>query len=206
VAAVGQGLAGSVRIAVSPAVGPVVREEVALALRASAPELAVDFREVRPGELAQLLRDHKLELAVARTAPSAPELDSAALTPTPAILLVPADHRLAEQGPVALADLDGEQLLVWSRPGTPYTDLLRRVAAGGAHVELVQAPVTGGGELAAVAQTGAVALMPAGWPVGDDAVAVELSERVDLPLLVIWLAGGASPAVRRLRAALAGSG
>lgn len=206
-AAVGQGLAGRIRVGVTPAVGALIREDVARAVRTGAPELAVDLREVRPREVAQLLRDHELDLVVARTAPDVAELESAALRPTPATLLVPADHRLAGSTPVSLADLDGERLLVWSPPGTPYTDLLvRRVAASGARVELVQAPVTGGGEPTAIAEMKAVALMPSGWPAGENAVAIEMSERVDLPLLVIWLAGASTSAVRRLRAAMTESG
>ena len=206
-AGVGEGRAGTVRIGVTPAVGAPVREEVARVLRAGSADGAVDFREVRPGELAQLLRDQKLDLVVARTVPDVAELDSAALRPTPATLLVPADHRLASRSPVSLAELDGERLLVWSPPGTPYTDLLlSRVAASGAHVEPVQAPVTGGGEPAAIVETRAVALVPSGWPPGDNAVVIEISERVDLPLLVIWLAGGPTSAVRRLREGMAHSG
>ena len=207
VAAVEQGLSGTVRIGVTPAVGPLVREEVARAVRDGAAELSVDFREVRPRELAQLLRDRKLDLVVARTVPDVAGLDSAALKPTPATLLVPADHRLADRSVVSLADLDGERLLVWSPRGTPYTDMLvNRVAAGGARIEPVEAHVTGGGEHAALADTGVVALVPAGWPTGGGTFAVELNERVDLPLLVIWLAGDTSSAVRRLRSAMAESG
>ena len=41
---------------------------------------------------------------------------------------------------------------------------------------------------------------------GDSAVAVEMSERVDLPLLVIWLPGASTSAVRRLREGMAESG
>ena len=69
----------------------------------------------------------------------------------------------------------------------------------------MQAQVTGGSETPALAEAGAVALVPAGWPAGDDAVVVELSEPVDLPLLMVWLAGDQPPAVDRLRAAMATS-
>lgn len=204
---VGRGVSGDVRIGVTPAVGALVREEIARALRDGAPELAVDLREVRPGELTQLLRNRKLDLAVARTVPDAAELDSAALRPTQATLLVPVDHRLATRGPVSLTDLDGERLLVWSPPGTPYTDMLvNRVTASGVRVKPVQAPVTGGSDPPALVEARAIALMPAGWPAGKDAVVVELTERVDLPLLVIWLAGGLPSAVGRLRTAMAASG
>lgn len=202
-AAVGGGVAGGVRVGVTPAVGGRVRDQIVRALRDGAPELAVDLREVRPRELAPLLRDHKVDLVVARTAPDLTGLDSAALQPTPASLMVPEGHRLAGDDAVSLADLDGERLLTWSPPGTPYTDLLvSRIAASGARVTPVQALATGGGEAPALAETGAVALVPTGWPSGEDAVVRELTEQVDLPLLLIWLAGDKPPAARRLRAAL----
>lgn len=132
-AAVGGGVAGGVRVGITPAVGGRVRDEIARALRDGAPEVAVDFREVRPRDLAQFLRKRQVDFLVARTTPDVRGLDSAALRPTPASLLVPAGHRLAGEGSVSLADLQGERLLTWSPPGTPYTDmLLNRVAASGA--------------------------------------------------------------------------
>ena len=43
-----------------------------------------------------------------------------------------------------LGDLDGERLLVWNPPGTPYTDLiLDRLRAGGATVEPLESRVVG---------------------------------------------------------------
>jgi DNA-binding transcriptional LysR family regulator len=190
-------------VGITPAVGNRVRERIARVLRERSPDLAVDLREVRPREVAQLLRDRKLDVVVARTEPDATGLDSAALAPTPASLLVPAGHRLAPNDSVSLADLDGERLLTWSPPGTPYTDLLvSRVTASGARVEPVQAQVTGVNAPLALAEAGAVALMPEGWPAGDDAVVIKVVEQVNLPLLVIWLAGDQPSAVGQLRATL----
>jgi hypothetical protein len=93
---------------------------------------------------------------------------------------------LAEQMPLSHGDL-----------------LVSRIAASGARVEPIQAQVTGGGELLELAEAEAVALMPAAWDAGDDAVLVEISEQVDLPLLVLWRAGDRPPALPRLRAAMA---
>ena len=200
---VGLGLAGTVRVGVSPAVGPGVRDEIVRVLRDGAPDLSVALLEVRPGDIAPRLRDRDLDLVVARTAPAAPDVDSAALRPTPAVLLVPARHRLAGAAIARLADLDGERLLTWSPRGTPFTDLLvTRVAAAGAHVEPVEARVTGATGFPDLLETGAVALVPAGSPAGDGIVEVPLEDDVSLPLLVLWLAGPLSPAVRRLRAGM----
>jgi DNA-binding transcriptional LysR family regulator len=203
--AAGRGLEGTVRVGVSPAVGPAVREQVVRVLRAGAPDLSVSVREVRPGELAELLRGRALDLALARTAPDAPEVESAALHPSRAVLLVPETHRLAGGGPARLADLDGERLLTWSRPGTPYTDLLiARLAAAGARVDLVEARVTGAAGLPELTEVGAVALVPEGWPRGEGVAELALADEVTLPLLVLWPTGAPAPAVQRVREGMSG--
>ena len=203
---VGRGLAGTVRIGVSPAVGPAVLEDIAAVLRDGAPELAISLLEVRPGDVGRLLRDRELDLVVARTSLDGPEADSAALRPTPAVLAVPAGHPLAGAEAVRLAELDGERLLTWSPPGTPYTDLLvSRLAAAGARVEPVESRITGSAGLAELAERNAVALMPEGWPGRADVVLLALADEVTLPLVVLWPTGAPSPAVRRLRAAMTGS-
>lgn len=205
--AVGRGLQGTIRVGVTPAVGPGTRTDVAAALRRGAPELSVAFHELRPRQVAAALDAREVDLVVARTAPHAPEVDSAALPPTPAELLVPAGHRLAGAPSAALAGLDGERLLTWSAPGTPYTDLLlARLRAAGATVEPVETRVTGGVGPPDLAEARAVALVPAGWPAGPGNVRVPLEEALTLPLLVLWLAGRPSPAVGRLRTGLAAAG
>ncbi len=203
---VGRGLTGTVRIGVSPAVGPGVLEEIAAVLRDGTPDLAISLLEVRPGDVGRLLRDRELDLVVARTSRDGPETDSAALRPTPAVLAVPAGHPLAGAETVRLAQLDGARLLTWSPPGTPYTDLLiARLAAAGARVEPVESRVTGSLGLAELAEHGAVALVPAGWPGREGVVQLALEDEVTLPLVVLWPAGSPSPAVRRLRAGMATS-
>ena len=205
--AVGRGLSGTVRVGITPAIGPSTRDEVVRVLRLDAPEVSVAFHEVRPGDVAQLLRDRAVDVVLARTAPGAPEVESAALRPSPAELIVPAGHRLAGLPAARLADLDGERLITWSSPGTPYTDLLvGRVRAAGAQVRPVRSPVTGGGEPPDLAELGAVALVPAGWPPGARNATVPLADAVTLPLLLLWAAGLPSPAVHRLRAGLASPG
>ncbi len=200
---VGRGLAGTVRVGVSPAVGAGVREEVAAAMRDGAAATSVSFHEVRPGEIVQRLRARSLDLVLARTAPDVPDVASAALRPSPVELILPPGHRLREAASARLADLDGERLLAWNPPGTPYTDLLvARLAAAGARVEVVQASITGGNTPPRLVETGAVALVPTGWPRGDENVRVPIEDEISLPLLVLWPAGAPSPAVRRIRARL----
>ena len=97
---VGRGLAGTVRVGVTPAVGAGVRAEVgARAARRRGRALGRRARGP-PRDVAQALRDRDVELVLGRTAPRAAEVDSAALRPTPAALFVPAGHRLAGDAPV----------------------------------------------------------------------------------------------------------
>jgi DNA-binding transcriptional LysR family regulator len=203
----GQGLTGTIRVGVSPAVSPLDRQEVVDVLRRGAPDVSVSLLEVRPRDVRRLLRARELDLVLARTSDDAPDVDSAALRPTPAVLCVPTGHRLAGADPVALAQLDGERLLTWSPPGTAFTDLLlTRLAAAGAQVEPVESRVTGSTGLAELADRDAVALMPAGWPPADDVAQVALADDVTLPLLVLWPTGAPSAAVRRVREGMTQAG
>jgi DNA-binding transcriptional LysR family regulator len=203
----GQGLTGTIRVGVSPAVSPLDRQEVVDVLRRGAPDVSVSLLEVRPRDVRRLLRARELDLVLARTSDDAPDVDSAALRPTPAVLCVPTGHRLAGADPVALAQLDGERLLTWSPRGTAFTDLLlTRLAAAGAQVEPVESRVTGSTGLAELADRDAVALMPAGWPPADDVAQVALADDVTLPLLVLWPTGAPSAAVRRVREGMTRAG
>jgi DNA-binding transcriptional LysR family regulator len=203
----GQGLTGTIRVGVSPAVGPLDRQEVVDVLRRAAPDVSVSLLEVRPRDVRRLLGARELDLVLARTSDDAPDVDSAAVRPTPAVLCVPAGHRLAGGEPVALAQLDGERLLTWSPRGTAFTDLLlTRLAAAGARVEPVESRVTGSTGLAELAERDAVALMPAGWPPADGVAQVALADDVTLPLLVLWPTGVPSAAVRRVREGMSRAG
>jgi DNA-binding transcriptional LysR family regulator len=203
----GQGLTGTLRVGVSPAVSPLDRQEVVDVLRRGAPDVSVALLEVRPRDVRRLLRARELDLVLARTSDDAPDVDSAALRPTPAVLCVPTGHRLAGADPVGLAQLDGERLLTWSPPGTAFTDLLlTRLAAAGAQVEPVESRVTGSTGLVELADRDAVALMPAGWAPADGVAQVALADDVTLPLLVLWPTGAPSAAVRRVREGMTRAG
>jgi DNA-binding transcriptional LysR family regulator len=193
----------SVRVGASPAVGPAVLQEVASVLRDGAPDLSVSVLDVRPAEIPRLLRDRELDFVLTRTHRGAPEVDSAALRPTPATLAVPAEHPLASAGEVSLGELDGERLLVWSPPGTPFTDMLiARLAAAGARVEPVESRITGTPSLTQLAEERAVTVMPQGFPPTRGVVELPIRDDVTLPLLVLWPAGAPSAAVERVRAAM----
>ena len=203
---VGRGTAGEIRMGVSPALGRDERDRAVADLREGAPELSVALWEVWPEQILPLFRDRKVELVLARTAPTDSTIDSAVLGNTPARLFVPAGHRLASRSdPVKVAELDGERLLTWNAPGTPLTDtLISQLAAGGARVETVRAKLSGmATTLADLADLKAIALAQQSTPTDDRVVEVPLAGGVVLPLLILWPAGVQSAAVDRLRSAAA---
>jgi DNA-binding transcriptional LysR family regulator len=199
---VGRGLEGTVRVGASPAIGPAELEEVTRVLRTGAPDLGVSVLQLRPADVPRVLRDREVDLVLSRTDRGAPEVDSTALRPTAAALAVPAGHPLAG-GEISLAQLDGERLLTWSPPGTPFTDLLvSRLEAAGARVEVVESRVTGATALTQLVEERAVALMPRGFLAPAGVVEVPIRADITLPLLLMWPAGAPSAAVRRVRAAM----
>jgi len=202
----GRGIAGALTVGATAAVGAGVLDRAVGALRREAPALSVAIRDVRPREVAPMLRARQVDVVVARTALAAPGLDVVELPPTPAALAVPAGHRLAGEAAVELAAIDGERLLTWSPEGTPYTDMLvERCSRAGAHVTPVESAVTGGSGLVELAALEAVALVPASSPAVDGVAAVALRGEVTLPLLAVRAVGFLSPAVGRLLEALRGA-
>jgi DNA-binding transcriptional LysR family regulator len=202
---VGHGRAGTIQIGVSPAVGPTERADLVRSLRTDTPELEVSLRDLRPEHAAQMLRNHEVELVLARTAPATGEVHSASLAPTQAHLYVPATHRLAAHPePATLTDLDGERLLAWNAPGTPLTDLLiSRLAAAGSSVDTVLARVWGmAAALADLPDLGAVALLPPNWPHDARVVELSLADELKLPLTILWSAGTPPASLDRVRAAM----
>lgn len=201
VRSVEDGLAGTVDVGVTPAVGHGDRIAVAAALREGRPDLRVALRDVRPGQLRSLLRAGELDVALTRARGlDEPAISASPLRPTEMVLCVPADHALAGGAPVPLAALDGQRLLVPSPAGTPYTDLLlARLQAAGARAEPVEARVTGGDAiLGELGPTGSVALMPHGAPLPPQVVSVPIAGGLTLPLFVLWAGGRPSPAAQRL--------
>src|SRR6476661_754620 len=81
---IGTGALGRVRIGVSPAIGPLDRDDVVRALRPPGSDVSLALHEVRPADLRPMLRSHELDLALTRVSGERDEaLHSARLRPTP---------------------------------------------------------------------------------------------------------------------------
>lgn len=207
---VGHGLTGRVQLGHSPAIAASEVQAAIEALRSRSPDLAISVHQVRPGEMEPRLLSGELDLVLARTAGTASRLDTAALRPTKAVLCVPEGHRFAERTWLSVSELDGERLLTYNPPGTPYTDLIvSMLANAGAQVEPVEASVLGTpGQTSMVdlTENHTVALIPAGEQLPPGVVAVPFRESFTLPLLLTWPAGRPSPATERLREVLSAPG
>jgi DNA-binding transcriptional LysR family regulator len=203
--AVGGGQAGTLRVGVTPAIGPQDRDDLVRGLRAEHPELSVSLRELRPGELRRSLRAREVDVAVNRASGAEDgDVESVELRPSRIDVFVPAGHALAGRESAELADFDGERLLTPSAPGTPYTDLLiSRFADGGANVTPVEAKVTGGSvQLTELDRVEAIAAMPAGTPTPPGVAALRV-EGFTLPLRLLWPTGRPPVWIDRVREAMA---
>lgn len=202
---IGTGRSGTVRIGVTPAIGPDDRLDVVRALRSQSSETSVSLRDLRPGDLHRSLRAREVDLALTRVSGTEDaSLHHAELRPTPMQIFVPATHELAAQQRVQLGDFDGERLLTASPTGTPFTEILvSRFVEAGARVVVVEGRVTGGPAfLTELDGADAFAVMPSGTTPPAGVVGLSVDD-FELPLIVLWPAGLPSVAVARLRDVMA---
>ena len=105
-------LAGPLKLALIPTVGPYLLPHVAGRLRRELPRLKLMLYEYQTETLLEKLRAGEIELGILAL-PVVPDgLDSAELYEEPFTLAVPASHALADQERVKVDDLRGETLLL----------------------------------------------------------------------------------------------
>lgn len=200
---VGAGLGGTIQLGHSPAVSDAEVARTIEALRSKAnPDLLISVHQVRPAEIEGRLVSGDLDLILARSGANSPRLDSEALTPTPAVILVHEGHRLANRDRVSGPDLDGDRLLTFNPPGTPYTDMiLASLDAVGARVVPVESSVVGSSPqmmIREIEKQNAISLVAASDQIPSGAVQLVLDEPLSLPLIVIWPVARRGAAVDRL--------
>jgi hypothetical protein len=76
--------------------------------------------------------------------------------------------------------------------------LLKLMLDAGARVSPVQAPVTGGDDPPLLKETGTVALLPSGWPIGAATVERPTTPALQLPPFVMWRSGTQSAWAERV--------
>jgi LysR family hydrogen peroxide-inducible transcriptional activator len=105
-------LAGPLRLALIPTVGPYLLPHVVGPLRRAVPRLKLLLYEHQTAPLLEKLRAGELDLGVLALPVPADGLETAPLYDEPFTLAVPASHPLAERERVRIEDLKGETLLL----------------------------------------------------------------------------------------------
>jgi len=206
---IGRGDQGTVRIALSPAIGSDEVTRIVTGVRDALPGVELSLVDVRPAQVVEELTRDRADLVVARTVPSSADIESAQIGTTEAALAMPAGHPLAGRVSVDLAELDGAQVVVWTGRSAFTQFVVDAFAQRGAAITPVTATVLGRGGHVDVAEGRGVALVAAGDMVHRDVVLVPVRPVVALPVLGAWRRGTHRPTVARLRevvaAALAGA-
>lgn len=108
----GDPLAGRLRLALLPTIGPYLLPRVTPKLRKALPRLELMLYEYQTAPMLERLRAGEIDAGVLALPVDLEGLDVLALYDEPFVLVAPAAHRLATGGPVRTADLAGETILL----------------------------------------------------------------------------------------------
>ena len=105
-------LAGRLRVALLPTIGPYLLPRVAQPLRKSMPRLQLQLYEYQTGPMLEKLQAGDLDVGILALPVDMEGLDARELYIEPFILAVPDQHKLARRDTVRTDDLKGETLLL----------------------------------------------------------------------------------------------
>lgn len=111
-ARVGQGEAGTLAIGVVSTAVCSVLPELLRSFRRDAPNLAIDIREMEPGEQVEALRRETIDIGMLFLAIQDAAFDSVVVSRERLILALPTGHPAASAHQVRLMDLAGETFLI----------------------------------------------------------------------------------------------
>jgi len=105
-------LAGTLKVALIPTVGPYLLPHVVRRLKRALPKLKLLLYEYQTAPLLEKLHDGEIDMGILALPVPMDGLDAAELYSEPFMLAVPADHPFAERERVTTQDLHGEPLLL----------------------------------------------------------------------------------------------
>ena len=105
-------LAGTLKVALIPTVGPYLLPHVVRRLKRALPKLKLLLYEYQTAPLLEKLRDGEIDMGILALPVPMDGLDAVELYSEPFMLAVPADHPFAERERVTTQDLHGEPLLL----------------------------------------------------------------------------------------------
>jgi len=116
---VGQGDAGSLVIGVVSTAVCSILPELLRRFRRESPHIAIDIREMEPGEQVEALRRETIDIGLLFLSIQDPAFDSVVVSRERLILALPTGHRAASAGKVRLRDLESETFLIPRRQPVP---------------------------------------------------------------------------------------
>ena len=105
-------LAGRLRVALLPTIGPYLLPQVAPAVRKALPRVELRLYEYQTGPMLEKLHAGELDVGILALPVELAGLESRELYREPFTVALPERHRLAAQQSVRVADLKGEKLLL----------------------------------------------------------------------------------------------
>ena len=105
-------LAGQLRLALLPTIGPYLLPQVALKLRKALPRLELMLYEYQTAPMLERLHAGEIDVGLLALPVNDEALASRELYEEPFVLALPESHRLATRAQVRVDDLDGETLLL----------------------------------------------------------------------------------------------
>lgn len=187
---IGRGESELLRIGHTPAV---TGDEVTTLLRrahADRPELATQVNQRYPHELTEQLLAGELDVGLCRAMAPVRGLARSALANQRLRIAVDVSHPLARRERVEFAELAGETIVVWGRPGASgYTDLLLGLCReAGFEPTAVRNPIQGTPPVTAVLGTDHVAFVTAaaGSAADDRVRVIDLDPPTTVPLHALW--------------------
>ena len=110
--AFGDPLAGRLRLALLPTIGPYLLPRVTPRLRKALPRLELMLYEYQTAPMLERLRAGEIDAGILALPVDLDGLEAQPLYDEPFVLVAPVDHRLARGGPVRNTDLAGETVLL----------------------------------------------------------------------------------------------
>jgi LysR family transcriptional regulator, hydrogen peroxide-inducible genes activator len=105
-------LAGTLRVALLPTIGPYLLPQVAARIRKALPRLELLLYEHQTAPMLEKLRAGELDLGILALPVDMEGLDACDLYDEPFLVALPAAHRLAKKATLRLEDLDDETVLL----------------------------------------------------------------------------------------------
>lgn len=105
-------LAGRLRLALLPTIGPYLLPRVAPRIRKALPRLELMLYEYQTAPMIEHLRAGEIDVGILALPVEIWGLETRALYDEPFVLAAPANHKLAQRGPLRASDLSGETVLL----------------------------------------------------------------------------------------------